>query len=46
MKTTTELREEMLDVLYKLSQSLIDGDKYETEKQKIILNNLIKIYLG
>lgn len=45
MKTKAEIKEEIITINYYLLQSISKGDKKSVQKNKILLDNLIKIYL-
>jgi hypothetical protein len=45
MKTTVEIREEIIEVNYYLMKALQENNEKEIIKNKILLDNLIKIYL-
>ena len=45
MITRTELKEEMLRVNLKLTEAILKTNEREIIKHRIMINNLIKIYL-
>jgi len=45
MKTKAEIKEEIITINYYLLESISKGDKKNVQKNKILLDNLIKIYL-
>jgi len=45
MKTRNEIREEIITINYYMVEAMRKGDVKEVTKRKILLNNLIKLYL-
>ncbi len=45
MKTKAEIKEEIITTNYYLLQSISKGNKKSVQKNKILLDNLIKLYL-
>jgi hypothetical protein len=45
MKTQAEIKEEIITINYYLLESISRGDKQGVKKNKLLLDNLIKIYL-
>lgn len=45
MKTQAEIKDEIITINYYLLEAIRKGDKRSVEKNKIILDNLVKLYL-
>jgi hypothetical protein len=45
MKTKIEIREEIISVNYYILEAMREGDKKSIQKNRVLLNNLIKLYL-
>ncbi len=45
MKSKAEIKDEIITINYYLLEGIRKGDKKAVEKNKVLLDNLVKIYL-